>query len=227
MNVATFSGIFAEAAQSCGLDRTLNTRTFKLFRDFASLRLQDIWERQPWPDLLVYADVTSDSDFIASLPSDCGAVLEVWDSDPKTSSQALQVPYELIGDNLHLPNEETYTLKYRKTAPTLTGDDYDAGTTYAVGSQVYSGGQFWDCILLSLGNTPSTGSNYWERVDVPLLFRVPLVRGAAADYLKSESQFEQAAMMEAEYEAAVERATDNFLRQQQQSETRMRMVFTY
>jgi hypothetical protein len=184
----------------------------------------------------------SDDEYRVRLPSDCEALLGVYTHDPRSTTKAVPVGYyiESLGSPLTgglfstwydyavLKQQLNCFLQYRISCPRLAGEDWAAGDGYDVGNQVYYAGEFWDAASSSLGSPPSeTGNNaFWQKVAIPELFRAFLVRAILADYLRSESQFDQAAAAEIDAQAAYERAVDFVLRQQQQS-GKLNMVYTY
>lgn len=172
------------------------------------------------------------------LPSDCEAVLGLWTADPRGASRAVPVAFAIesvgqqtIGGTVQdtgfatVGTMDLVWLQYRTACPRLSGDDYSAATQYYAGDQVYYGGHFYDCVADAFNVLPTVTAN-WKRVDIPNLFRTFLVRSVLSDYLRSESQYEQAMAAEADAQAAYERAVDVVLRQEQQS-GKLNMVFTY
>lgn len=342
MRTIPFSTILNEAAQLCGLDRdNLSTKTFRALRDFASNRLNEIWNREQWPFLVQYLNTSSgreatqiettagsplvtfstpttswnypainyngapalinvdtsignresgaplingqfpytgfptiasitlnvgvnqastavftttpesrvatlwsqsDDEYKIALPSNCEAVLGIYTQDPRATTKATEVGYYLESLPGPLTNNSYSTwfdyavlkeqlncwVQYRIACPRLTGDAYNASTTYQAGDQTYLHGNFYSANSSSTGVAPSALANTanWTIVTIPELFRAFLVRAVLADYLRSESQFDQAAAAEVDTQAAYERAVDFVLRQQQQS-GKLNMVHTY
>lgn len=184
----------------------------------------------------------NDNSFPIRLPSDCETALAVLTEDPRASTRAVEVPFYLESLRTPLTNGQFSTLydyailkqsidcwlQYRVACPLLTGDEYNAVTAYSTGDQVYYEGQFWEAVSASTGSFPDTSGNsaFWTRINIPELFRAFLVRAILSDYLRTESQFEQAAAAEMEAQTAYDRAVDFVLRQQQQT-TKFNMVHTY
>lgn len=184
----------------------------------------------------------SDDEYRVRLPSDCEALLGVYTHDPRATTKAVPVGYyiESLGSPLYnnqfstwfdyavLKQQLNCFLQYRISCPRLTGDAYNAATTYQAGDQVYLHGNFYSTNSSVTGIAPSASANSasWTIVTIPELFRAFLVRAILADYLRSESQFDQAAAAEVDTQAAYDRAVDFVLRQQQQS-GKLNMVYTY
>ena len=176
------------------------------------------------------------------LPSDCESLLGVYTHDPRATTKAISVGYYIESldspqsnglfstwyDYAVLKQQLNCFLQYRISCPILNGEDWAIGDGYDVGNQVYYADDFWNAVSYSLGSSPSsTGNNsFWQKVAIPELFRAFLVRAILADYLRSESQFDQAAAAEVDAQMAYERAVDFVLRQQQQS-GKLNMVYTY
>ncbi len=342
MRTIPFSTILNEAAQLCGLDRdNLSTKTFKALRDFASNRLNEIWNREQWPFLVQYMNTISgrevtqiettagsplvtfstpynlwpysalnnngvpalinvdttianeqlgaplitgsfpytstptttsiilnvgtnqastatyisgngspvaalwsetDDEYRVRLPSNCEALLGVYTHDPRATTKAIPVGCYLESTPSPLYNNEFSTwfdyavlkqqlncwIQYRIACPRLTGDAYNAATTYQSGDQAYLYGNFYSTNSSTTGVAPSATTNLppWTIVTIPELFRAFLVRAVLSDYLRSESQFDQAASAEVEAQMAYDRAVDFVLRQEQQS-GKLNMVYTY
>jgi hypothetical protein len=193
-------------------------------------------------DEAAFLYTANDNSFPIRLPSDCETALAVLTDDPRASTRAVEVPFYLESLRTPLTNGQFSTLydyailkqsidcwlQYRVACPLLIGDDIDPGSTYSAGDQVYYQGEFWTAVSTSTGAFPDTTGNnsFWNRVNIPELFRAFLVRAILSDYLRTESQFEQAAAAEMEAQTAYDRAVDFVLRQQQQT-TKLNMVHTY
>lgn len=184
----------------------------------------------------------NDKSFPIRLPSDCETALAVFTDDPRDTTRAVEMPFYLESLNSPLTNglysslydyallkqQKDCWLQYRIACPLLTGDEWSASTSYNAGDQTYYSGHFYNALAASYGDAPSTSANTasWQRVNLPEIFRAFLVRAILSDYLRTESQFEQATAAELEAQAAYDRAVDFVLRQQQQT-TKINMVHTY
>lgn len=194
------------------------------------------------PDPIAALWSESDTSYRARLPSDCEALLGVYTQDPRSTTKATEVGYYIESlqtplsgglfstwyDYAVLKEQLNCWLQYRISCPRLTGDAYNAATAYVAGDQVYSNGSFYTSNASQTGVAPSATANTsgWTVVTIPELFRPFLVRAILADYLRSESQFDQAAAAEIDTQAAYDRAVDFVLRQQQQS-GKLNMIYTY
>ncbi len=246
MRLLDFSGILYRAAQLAGLDRSsLNNSTFALLRDFASGRLGWVWEHEPWVETTRIAEaavVTSGVGLrTVTLGENVGDVFQVWNKDPRLGTTARAVQYFLYGDGdqrlINIVDPSGYTtvfLEYRAARPLLFGDPWSASVAYEVGAQAYfdpgtaSGsltpgegkapvGNLYECIVATTaGQSPSTASLSWQRVEIPAAFEEYLVRGVVADYWRAEGQFDKAQVAENDATAAVERLVDVQARQQGQ-----------
>jgi hypothetical protein len=184
----------------------------------------------------------NDNSFPIRLPSDCETALAVLTEDPRASTRAVEVPFYLESLRTPLVGNQFSTLydyailkqsidcwlQYRVACPLLTGDAYSSSTVYSSGMQSYYNGHFYISNYSGSGVAPSESGNTanWTRINIPELFRAFLVRAILSDYLRTESQFEQAAAAEMEAQTAYDRAVDFVLRQQQQT-TKLNMVHTY
>lgn len=217
MRSAYFSEILYSSLQFCGLDRNLTTpERFSLMRDFASRRLQRIWESNDWPELKRYTEcqteVISERRRIV-LPENVGQVLAVWSRDPLASTHAIQKDVDMIDDGMYLANDtdSVVWIEHRPDAPVLCGDPWNDAVTYNTGAQVYydegpglagltngnsaiipvagyaSKGDFWNFTGdTSTPGTPPDISPDWVRVSIPRLFSDYIAQGAFSDYSRSQ-----------------------------------------
>jgi len=143
MRTANFSEILFSSLQFCGLDRNLTTlERFSLMRDFASRRLQRIWESNDWPELKKYSQCTTsvvNERRKINLPANVGQVLVVWSRDPLASTHAIQKDVDMIDDGMYLANDtdDVVWIEHRPDSPVLTGDPWKDGIAYYTGAQVY------------------------------------------------------------------------------------------
>jgi len=184
----------------------------------------------------------SDQNYQIRLPVDCQALLGVFTNDPRSTTRCINVGYyieSLAGpltgglfstwyDFAVLKQQLNCWLQYRIACPRLAGDAYNAATNYVAGDQVYFNGEFFTAQSSVTGIAPSSTGNtaFWVKVIIPELFRGFLVRAILADYLRSESQYDQAAAAEIDAQVNYERAVDFVMRQEQQS-GKINMLFTY
>jgi hypothetical protein len=221
VRTAYFSEILFSSLQFCGLDRNLTTlERFSLMRDFASRRLQRIWESNDWPELKKYTQCTTSvvtERRKINLPANVGQVLVVWSRDPLASTHAIQKDVDMIDDGMYLANDtdDIVWIEHRPDAPILTGDPWNAGIVYRTGAQVYydegpglagitnglsaivpvpgypSKGDFWTFVgTASTPSVPPDVSPDWQRVKIPRLFSDYLSQGVFSDYSRAQGNLD-------------------------------------
>jgi hypothetical protein len=240
MRTSYFSEILHITLQLCGLDRNLTTPDrFAMIRDFASRRLQKIWESNDWPELKKYSQCQTEmvgERMRIILPASVGQVIAVWSRDPLASTHAIQKDIETIEDGIYLVNEldTTVWVEHRPDAPVLMGDAWSSTQAYNPGAQVYydagssSGsivpvqgyaiqGDFYTYV----GSTPSAPGSAptigaWERVRIPRLFADYMAQGAFSDYSRAQASLDVNTLgfIENRAEEAKDHALDQVLRQQ-------------
>ena len=227
MQTLKFSTVLYGMAQLAGLDRdNLPTHFFKQVRDLASQRLSVAWDTERWPDLVRVesATVTTASDIsTAPYPTTAGMILQVYQKDPRATTNAVPVGYSLYdtgaAQQIVLSDNGTPVyVEFSITRPSFTGDTYSASTDYAVDDQVYysTTGQFYDMTTdAAAGTVPTTTAN-WTVVSVPKIFENYLIRGIYADYLRANGQLEIAGLEDRTAEAFITVEADKVYRQQGQ-----------
>ena len=224
MRTLTFSAVLNGVAQLTGIDRdNLSTSEFRRIRDLADGRLGLAWESEYWPELLRVESATvssSDSVETAPVPSTAGEILEVYNKNPRQTTQADPVAWSLYEDgtsryiNLRSSTTPVY-VEHRILRPNLTGDVYSSATAYSSGDQVYFSGQFYDAnTSISASESPTSASSKWDVVKVPFIFQAYLIRGAYADYLKATGNNELSAQADANAESVIMLEADKLYRQQ-------------
>ncbi len=245
MRITDFSQILFEALQYSGNDRhNITDETFAQFRDFITARLREAWEYDEWPDLCRLAQFTTsiDANNVVSftLPSDAGEVLGVFNKNPQASTRVTDLGYELYDDGttakVVLQNRILADgwFHYRIKCPTLTGSLYESAVSYSVGTQVYfdsgsstgtyipvSGkphnGNFYTCLeTTSAGENPTTHPTKWQKISIPYIFGHYCSWGAAANWLVSEGQLQEAAGLDSKATQMLSVETDKIARQQNQ-----------
>ncbi len=245
MRITDFSQILFEALQYSGNDRhNITDETFAQFRDFITARLREAWEQDEWPDLCRLAQFTTsiDANNVVSftLPSDAGEVLGVFNKNPQASTRVTDLGYELYDDGttakVVLQNRILADgwFHYRIKCPTLTGELYDPTITYSIGTQVYfdsgsstgsyvpvSGkpysGNFYTCLdTAGINENPTTHSAKWQKISIPYIFGHYCSWGAAANWLVSEGQLQEAAGLDSKANQMLSVETDKIARQQNQ-----------
>ncbi|MEY4402684.1 MAG: hypothetical protein RIR91_719 [Verrucomicrobiota bacterium] len=222
MRTIDYSTLMYRWMQLAGLDRSAITSiNFNTFRDFASNRIEHIWKNDYWPDLIRVSSpqtVSVDGNGVrtVALPSDCGELLDIYDQDPRLTTRARSLKYFLYSsattDYANLMQDTTPVyLEYKVKAPSSTKAP---------------AGNFYNCIVdTTAGQSPKTTSSSWSKVEIPYFTGDFLIRACLADYLRSESQFDQALVVENDATAALEREVDKVIREQGQ--VRRASVFTY
>jgi hypothetical protein len=145
------------------------------------------------------------------------AVFDVYQASPSSAFYPRQQGYLLTQDGIQMINGAwaTYVdgvnqssiygilpcnpvfLFYRKYAPTYTGDDYSASSTYAVDDQVYftdsaGRGNYWKCVAAtSAGESPSTTPSKWQVIPLYTVFLQYCIYRAYADWLISDGQLDK------------------------------------
>jgi hypothetical protein len=185
-------------------------------------------------DGMQYFEITEDSMY---------DVLAVYDYNPLSTTKANEVSYFItnwesngVTKNIVVIDNvpETVYVERRYPCPVLNGESWDSTTAYTVGAQCYFdvgsqsggyktqkgtvyGGNFWVCTTPNSNQKPSETSQFWKRIVIPHTFSNYLARAVLADYLRSESQFENAKIAEQEADAFLELEVDKVARQQNQN----------
>lgn len=162
-----------------------------------------------------------------------GDVRDVYSQDPRVLKTYETANWTLTVNGVQVPNGPgTVWLEYRTRFVPLTGGDYSASATYAVGDQILfnSSGSvknFYTCATAtSAGESPNTHASKWTLLEIPYLFQPYLVHGAFADVLRMDGQMDKAHQQErlAEQYLEIEAAKLFNLQPQQQ---RMDMSAAY
>lgn len=224
----------------------ITTLNFNIFRDLADGRLEMIWKSEAWPELVRISSppgdaVITDANGIRTVafPSNAAEIIGVWNENPRLTTGVLGVKYFLYEDSTGsyvnlLRTVSPVFLEYRIKKPNLYGDAYSATQAYSIGSQIYfdtssnSGsfqpgagkqpaGNLYTCIsATTAGQSPATNASLWQLVEIPYFCGEYLIRGALADFLRSEGQFEQANLAEADAEAIRQKEVERVLRDEGQ-----------
>lgn len=240
MRTANFSEVLFSALQFCGLDRNLTTPDrFAMVRDFASRRLQKIWESNDWPDLKKFtmcaADNIGDRRKVI-LPDNVGQLIGIWSRDPLASTHAIQKDFESVDDGFYLSNDtdSQVWVEHRPDAPILNGDAWSPSVSYYKGAQVYydAGSESGSIVPVNgypvqgnfynyMSDTPSVAGTKptigpWEKVNIPRLFSDYIAQGVFADYSRSQGtqDVNTLGFIENRAEEAKVHALDQVLRQQ-------------
>ena len=68
----------------------------------------------------------------------------------------------------------------------------------------------------SVGQSPTTHPEKWEKIDIPYIFGTFMAWGAAANWFASETMLNEATIVEGKATQVLEQEYDKFLRQQGQ-----------
>lgn len=132
-----------------------------------------------------------------------GEVREVYSNNPRVSKGYYTTPFTLSANGVQCTTGPSVVwLEFRTRFVPLTGSDYDATATYAVGDQILfnSSGSvknFYTCVTAtSAGESPDSAAAKWSVVEIPYLFQPYLVMGAYADYLRMDGQQDKASVQD-------------------------------
>lgn len=162
-----------------------------------------------------------------------GDVRDVYTKNPRVLKTYATPDWTLTQNGVQVPNGPNVVwVEYRTRFVPLTGSDYSASATYAVGDQILfnSSGSvknFYTCATAtSAGESPNTAAAKWTLIEIPYLFQPYMVHGAFADVLRMDGQMDKAAQQErlAEQYLEIEAAKLFNLQPQQQ---RMDMSAAY
>lgn len=255
MRTQNYSQILFDGLQYSGNDRqNITTDTFAQFRDFSNARMREAWEANNWSDICriikftTAVDVNNVTYFTPA--SNAGEILGVFTKNPLETTKAIQLQYQLYEDGtakkviLNTAIVEGWYL-YRIACPALTGDLYSPTVVYYQGVQVYfdagSGtgtftpvlgkphtGNFYTCLEVSTiaGQNPNTHPLNWSKIEIPYIFSSFMSWASAANWLVSEGQLQEAAIIEEKAKQVLDMEYDKTLRQQSQF-GRINMTNTY
>lgn len=256
MRTADFSQIFFEAIQYSGNDRhNITDETFAQFRDFISARLREAWEQDEWPEICRLDQFTTSTDAnnvtYFNLPADAGEVLGVFNKHPQATTRLTDCLYELYDNGtttkiiIRSKVLDNGWFHYRTKCPVFTGEVYNDEMPYYQNAQIYfdsgsgtgtylpvSGkphfGNFYKAldVVVPAGESPSTHPAKWEKISIPYIFANYCAWGAAANWLVSEGQLQEAAGLDSKANQMLTVEADKTARQQNQS-TKLRFINPY
>lgn len=245
MRTIDFGTVLMDAVNLCGYDLSNITESnFRTLRHFASTRLRLAWESYPWSALTRFAKLPVtivDNERRIAVPADAGEIVGVYNQNPLVTTQSVYLSYALTSngtqDNIVIISSlQEAWVEYRVKREDLYGDLYDPLLAYAAGSQMYYdigspsqqsympvagrpySANFYKAKLSVAPSVPPTGSTdaNWELIKIPYIFGSYMSRGAYADFLKAEQQFEDSAKAESDAAGVLETEYDKELRQQGQ-----------
>jgi hypothetical protein len=176
-----------------------------------------------------------------TVPDAAGEIVGVYSQNPLETTRSTNLSYALTGNGtasfIVIINQLSEAwVEYRIKREDLFGDLYDPTITYATGAQIYydtgapatqsympvAGRPFSANFYKAKVNVPSAtppviGEDAnWELIKVPYIFGSYMSRGAYADFLKAEQQYDDSAKAEADAAGVLETEYDKELRQQGQ-----------
>jgi hypothetical protein len=132
-----------------------------------------------------------------------GEVRDVYSTQPTVNRNFSVANWTLSTNGVQVPDGPAIVwLVFRTRFVPLTGSDYSASATYAVGDQILfnSSGSvknFYTCATAtSAGESPNTAAAKWTIIEIPYLFQPYLVMGAYADYLRMDGQNDKAGVQD-------------------------------
>jgi hypothetical protein len=202
MDSLNFSTVIYQAAQLMGMDRdNVPEHEWYRIRDFSDLRLQLVWEIEPWPPIVRWtsASITSSGDKkYFDLPAGNDILLKVMSDDPAATTRATDIFYRYNDDGtnrrvyIYGDSSSVYYVT-RIKRPDLTGAVYESTVAYDPGDQVLftdSKGvaNFYNCKVANSGQPPDDYPTSWSLVEIPKIFQSYLVRGVYADMLRAQGR---------------------------------------
>lgn len=154
--------------------------------------LEYIWMKDQWPHLRRIRELTPVEGLLAW--DEIGLPKRVYGYDPRGECRTGKVySFTMTGEGLHLHGRvdtDAVWVEDMPPCPSLKGDDWDEGTAYAAGDQVFyeaKGDYFRAAGAIAAGVAPGAAAS-WVRVEIPALFGQYLVWSAHAGLLGSERQ---------------------------------------
>lgn len=245
MRTIDFSEILFNALQYSGNDRhNISNETFAQFRDFISARMREAWEMEEWPDLCRVAEFTTITDPVTGVayftPATNAEVLGVYNKNPQITSRAVELNYQvydtgtatrIVLDNTLISSGWYY---YRTAFRPLLGDLWDAGVPYYQNAQAYYDAGSLSATYMPVAGKPHTGNFYylnagsvtagtlpttsnWIKINIPYIFGNYCAWGAAANWLVSEGQLQEASGLDGKANQMLSIEIDKIVRQQNQN----------
>lgn len=123
------------------------------------------------------------------------AVLECYNSDPRSDPGALKVPFRIDGDGVRFAADQDGPLwiEFRKRCPAFTWQEW-SGTNWAADSQVYhatTGEIYRASSAANSTDVPGTAA-LWVKQDVPYIFRHAAKLKALGLWLEADGQTDKA-----------------------------------
>jgi hypothetical protein len=159
-------------------------------------------------------------DYDQSGETPIGAVAGIFDRDPNVYfGDATEIDFRL-GNKIYVAGDEGRVwVELRKRPPSWTGDDWAAATTYAVDDQVYgvAQGDFYKSLQAANVGNAVTDTAWWERIDVPHVFRDAVAQAIVAELLDTDEKPDAAAVARRKAARLAEQEFEKISRQQKQA----------
>lgn len=125
-----------------------------------------------------------------------GKVRLVSEDDPLAEPSPRRTPWEYGSQGIEILGPTVPASVYvwfQLPPPALTGADFVAASTYAVGATIYYAsatvgfeGDYYTCVTATTaGQDPEDTAAKWEKQEIPLVMRDAIAHYAAADYLRT------------------------------------------
>jgi hypothetical protein len=125
-----------------------------------------------------------------------GKVRLVSEDDPLAEPSPRRTPWEYGSQGIEILGPTVPASVYvwfQLPPPALTGADFVAASTYAVGATIYYAsatvgfeGDYYTCVTATTaGQDPEDTAAKWEKQEIPLVLRDAIAHYAAADYLRT------------------------------------------
>jgi len=151
-----------------------------------------------------------------------GTVFKVTLDDPdRYDTEAAPVVHRVTATGIRVQGDPgSAWFRYREPVPSIFGDQWDVGTAYEVGNQVYyeaaGVGHFYNALSDNTGAQPDTEAEDWEQVRWPKKFESAIALGLYADWLRLDGQTEKSERAEGKAFDEETRLLEVLVRQQKQ-----------
>lgn len=244
MRTIDFSEILFNALQYSGNDRhNINDETFAQFRDFISARMREIWEMEEWHDICRLAEFTTIIDPVTKVPYFTPLantdILAVYDKNPQVTSRAVDLSYQLYDTGTAtrvVLDSSVYSsgwYYYRTAFRPLQGSLWNSSIPYYQNAQAYFDSGSGSATYMPIAGRPHSGNFYylntssvaagtlptassWVKINIPYIFGNYCAWGAAANWLVSEGQLQEAAGLDNKAQSMIQVELDKILKQQNQ-----------
>lgn len=172
MKTVTYSEILEDVRSKCGIDSLLlSEEQADDIRLAVNRALREIWQDFPWPETMVFVDLTNSTDIKGWAASDMGTnganieyVFGAWKKDPRLYQNPTSYKVRYIDDALYIPDGvQSLTIAYVRTAsqiPSSTPVDLTAspptGTAGTFG--LTTDGEYFEIQAATVGDVESGGA---------------------------------------------------------------------